>query len=64
MLMLSTSLMSCSTRVVVVHDNDLLRVGPNIVGDAYVWDKTTKSWTLVHHVSYPEGWYMTGYNNK
>tara|TARA_Y100001963_G_scaffold141437_1_gene209652 strand:+ start:174 stop:410 length:237 start_codon:yes stop_codon:yes gene_type:complete len=49
-----------STRVVFVgseRTNDLIRVGPDVKGKAYVWDG--KDWILSKNkIEYPEGAYV------
>ena len=66
MLMCSISLTGCASRdVVIVHDSDLLRVGPSVVGKAYVWNAARKQFELsARPILYPEGWYVTGYHAK
>jgi len=66
MLMCSVSLTSCADRrVVIVHDSDLIRVGPGIVGKAYIWNTAEKDWELSENdVAYPQGAYVTQYHAK
>ena len=66
MLMCSVSLIGCAGRnAVIVHDGDLLRVGPGVVGPAYIWNAATKQFELsANKITYPEGWYVTGYHEK
>lgn len=51
---------SCQTsRAVILHDDDVVRLGPDVKGRIYYWSGT--NWVLTtKKVTLPEGWYAGG----
>lgn len=49
---------ACKTRTVVIDSRaDVVRLGRNVRGEVYIWDKDKKAWVLSSKVTLPEGWY-------
>lgn len=47
----------------MVHNGDVIRIGPDVTGHAYIWNAQTKQFELsANKVAYPEGWYCTDFN--
>jgi hypothetical protein len=47
---------SCATRTVVLDSSaDIVRIGPNVTGQVYVWQ--AGEWKLSGKTKLPEGWY-------
>jgi len=51
---------SCQTsKAIILHDDDVVRLGPDVKGRIYYWDGT--KWVLTtKKVLLPEGWYAGG----
>ena len=58
-------LTSCAARVITVNsDSDVVRIGKGVVGQAYLWNASTKEWQSVKDFHYPEGWFSGAYHPK
>ena len=51
-------LISCASRTVVLDSNrDIVRLGPDVRGQVYVWNGERHAWELRGPLTLPEGWY-------
>jgi len=50
---------------VIVHDGDVMRIGPAVTGRVYLLNPATGKWELSKNkVTIPEGWYCTDFQEK
>jgi len=47
--------------IVLNNETDVVRLGDNVKGDVYYWNKVT-GWTLTKKAKLPAGWYAGAMN--
>lgn len=57
-ILLATATGCATSRVTVIDStSDWVKIGPDVRGRVYVWDKKAKAWSLVKKpIQLPEGW--------
>jgi hypothetical protein len=65
MLTFALGLTGCAREAVIVHDGDVMRIGPAVTGRVYLLNPATGKWELSKNkVTIPEGWYCTDFQEK